>query len=51
MRKRLEELNWRRQPCSIIRGDQGEVAEVFGSKPHEIVVPPISWEEQQKETA
>jgi hypothetical protein len=33
MQKRLEELNWRTQPRSFNNGDQGEVVEVFDSKP------------------
>jgi hypothetical protein len=49
MRKRLEELSWRTQPRSLSNGDHGEVAEVFDSKPGEVVAnPPISLAQQQK---
>ena len=49
MRKRLEELNWRKPLRSLIHGDHGEVAEVFGTGPAEVVVQPISLDEKQKE--
>ncbi len=32
MRKRLEELNWRTQPRSLKKENQGEVVEVFDSE-------------------
>ena len=44
MRKRLEELNWRRQPHSL---NHGEV----GSEPSEVITTPISWKAQKKKTA
>jgi hypothetical protein len=49
MRKRLEELNWRKQPRSLIHGDNGEVAEVFNSKaPEGAARRPVSVKEQQE---
>ena len=47
MRRRLEELNWRRQPHSLNHGDHGEV----GSEPSEVITTPISWKAQKKKTA
>ena len=42
MRKRLEELNWRTQPCSP------EVVGVFDSEPGEVITLPVSWKAQKK---
>ena len=44
MRRRLEELNWRTQPRSLNDG-------VFDSKPGEVISPPVSMAQQEKEIA
>jgi len=41
MRNRLEGLSWRTQPRSLNNGDQGEVVEVFDSKPGEVMASPL----------
>jgi len=52
MQKRLEELNWRTQPRSLNKGDDGEVVKVFDPKPGEVVAsPPISLAQQRKKIA
>jgi hypothetical protein len=48
----MEELRWRTQPRSLKNGHQGEVVEVFDSKPGEVVAsPPISMKPEQRKTA
>ncbi|MGA2458844.1 MAG: hypothetical protein ABSF85_14845 [Terriglobales bacterium] len=52
MRKRLEELNWQTPPRLLENRNQGEVVEVFDSKPGEVVAsPPISLKPEQRKTA
>jgi len=41
MRKRLEELNWRTQPCLLNNVDHGEVVRVVDSKLSEVMNLPI----------
>ncbi len=47
IRNRLEELNGQTQPVPVCNGDQ-EVAEVFDSKPDEVISAPISLKGQER---
>ena len=50
MRKRLEELGWRMQPCSQNNGNHKDRIElgVFDSEPAEVIALPVSWKAQKK---
>jgi hypothetical protein len=49
MRKRLEELNWRREPNSLKKAVHGDAVEVSDSAPGEVVASmPISLAHQRK---